>query len=93
MATRTPTSILVLIDRRNRLAGELKKLSSLEDEVTNLHRHVESSLQQMAEALEAVAGRYDQERNRVAGSLKRGIGRDYGRVTRLIIGAGTGGPA
>lgn len=51
MASRAPTSLLLLIDRRNRLEGELQKLKHLKQEAANLHRHVAANLAAIDAAL------------------------------------------
>ncbi len=85
MATRTPTSILFLIDRRNRLEGELERLAALKRAASDLHRHVKKELDAFSAALDQHAGRFDEARVRTSHSLRSCAHSDYGLLTRLII--------
>lgn len=87
MASRTPTSILMLIDRRNRLEGELEKLSVLKRAAVDLHRVVSVALKSIDQDLSKVQRRYDPERVRKIRSMKTTARGQHGLLTRSIIGA------
>lgn len=55
MAGRTPTSILMLIDSRNRLEGELKKLAALKRSASELHETSVVVLQALDKGVERLA--------------------------------------
>ena len=85
--SRAPTSLLLLIDRRNRLAGEVEKLQALKREAADLHRHVSALLNSVDEALLKHPIRLDAdilEPARTARSYARG---HFGWMTKLILGA------
>lgn len=87
MARRTPTSILLLIDRRNRLEGELVKLAALKREASDLHAHVKKELAAASEALSGLEGQFDEERIRPTYSVRSSARHHFGLLTRLILGA------
>lgn len=87
MATRTPTSILMLIDRRNRLEGELKKLQDLKRESEDLYNHVQAEFAATSSKLDEVAGRFDPDRIRETYSVRSHGRNNYGLLTRMILGA------
>lgn len=70
MAARTPTSVLIQIDRRNRLEGELRELAVLKRAASDLHRHVKSELKAFSAALDERAGQFDEARIRTSHSLR-----------------------
>lgn len=85
--SRAPTFLLLLIDRRNRLAGEVEKLQFLKREAADLHRHVKALLNSVDEALLKHPIQLDAdilEPVRTARSFARG---NFGLMTKLILGA------
>lgn len=77
----------MLIDRRNRLEGELKKLAAVKLEAVELHKHVQRELKAATAALDELGGMYDPARIRIHHSLKTSARGNLGMLTRLIITA------
>lgn len=77
----------MLIDRRNRLEGELEKLVILKHEAENLYSTVQSALTGIEEGLGQLQGLYDPERLRKVRSLRTTARGQYGLLTRMIISA------
>jgi hypothetical protein len=77
----------MLIDRRNRLEGELKKLQNLKREAEDLCKHVQTEFEAAASRLDEVAGRFDPERIRETYSVRSHGRNNYGVLTRMIVSA------
>jgi hypothetical protein len=84
---RAPTSLLLLIDRRNRLAAEVERMQAVRREAADLHRHVSGLLKAVDEALAKHPIQLDAdilEPQPTTRSYARG---HYGLMTNLILRA------
>lgn len=77
----------MLIDSRNRLEGELEKLSVLKYSAAELHDRVSASLKAIDEGLAEIKDRFDSGRVRKIRSLKTTARGQYGLLTRLVVSA------
>ena len=87
MASGRPTSILVPIDRRDRLEAEPKKLEHPKREALDLHKHVQMDFEVASEVLDELAGRFDRSRVGTTCSVKIHSRIGFGVHTRLTFGA------
>ena len=87
MATRVPTSILVLIDRRIRLDAELQRLHRLKKESADLYRQVKVTLTAIDQALEQRVEAYDHSILPSQSNYRSYTQGQYGALNNIILRA------
>lgn len=87
MASRAPTSLLLLIDRRNRLDGELQQLKRLKREAADLYRHVNANLVAIDAALAKHPIKLDPDILAPQKTYRSNAREKYGWLTHSILRA------
>jgi len=87
MATRVPTSVLVLVDRRIRLNAELQRLHRLKKESADLYKQVKATLEAIDKLLEERVEAYDHAMLPSQSNYRSHTQGQYGALNNIILRA------